>query len=118
MSGLSLASMMKFAPLMGKRLEELTVKDVSAVLAELGSPVVVNEELLNAGLALLQGQDIHTVADIIKSPDSVMTLVNFMARGAGLASSDVDDVIDGSVLINHNPTQTLITATPGWRLPG
>lgn len=134
--GLGLATMLKFAPLMGKRLEDLVVSEIVDVLSAFKVNVNVTDELMEAGLALLRGQDINTVADMVKSPDSIVQLLAFMQRGLGIAPDEFDsfhytspsliehDVVDTQVidvrreeLMIEPPRASLVTANPGWRLP-
>ncbi|UNI73407.1 hypothetical protein ER16_Small3 [Pseudomonas phage ER16] len=46
--------------------------------------VNVTDELMAAGLALLRGQNINTVADMIQTPESIGQLLAFVQRGIGI----------------------------------
>nr|UQT02514.1 P12 [Red mite associated cystovirus] len=113
---------------MGKRLEDLVVTEIVDVLSAFNVKIDVTDELMEAGLALLRGQNINTVADMVKSPDSIVQLMSFMQRGLGIAPDEYDSFeYTSPVLIEHEaaaaivheqPTQRrLVTANPGWRLP-
>jgi hypothetical protein len=106
---------------MGLRVDELTVDHAVSVLSEFGVNVPVDDELLKAGMALLQGQNINTVADMIQKPDSVLKLVEFMGRGANLIKHTPDDfnvvAVQPQQLTIDSPVG-LISANPGWRMPG
>jgi len=132
----------KFAPLMylaGKRLEDLTMVDLQKVTNTLGLEVKITSELQQAALGLLQGKDIHTVSDMIQSPESVTQLINLL-RGQGvqgdIAVAEVDDMYSADsvmyslsddesppsiVPVRANvPRQSRLISSPitGWRLPG
>lgn len=72
---------LKLLPLAGKRLEDLTLAELNDVREVMGVEVHVTDELKSAGLALLKGQNLDTVADLIQSPDSVKQLVAFIRGG-------------------------------------
>lgn len=100
---------------MGKRLEDLTLEDAKGVMSHFGLVVPLNDELLRAGVALLNGQDIHSVADMIQHPESIQTLIGFVTRGVG---SNIIDIVPEPVITTdmvHIPM--LHMANPGWRLP-
>lgn len=115
MFNFGMQKMMMLVPLMDKRLEDLDVNTVQGLLKAIGSDVVVNDELLSAGLALLAGENIHSVADMIKSPESIQMLVNTFARGIGVGSKPVPalEQLETNV-VEDEPL--LFTAAPGWRL--
>lgn len=120
LSGLPLSKLMKFAPLMGKRLEDLDVATVQDIASSLGKEVSLNEELLSAGVALLAGDNIHTVADMIKSPESLQALMGFIARGLNInkppleaEQTKLDVLADEGSSYFSSP---VYTAAPGWRL--
>ena len=114
MSPAGVMSLVKFAPLMGKRLEELSVEDVRAVLDHFNIKVNVNDELLGAGIALMGGEDIHTVADMIQQPESIETLVRFITRNPREPEIVVSNITYDTP--SYGVPQ-LIVANPGWRLP-
>lgn len=77
----------KFAPLLSRQVESLSDEEVAEVAESFGVRVELTDELREAGLALLRGQDISTVADMIKKPESVGQLVSFLKGGVpGLAA--------------------------------
>lgn len=119
--GLSLGSMIRLAPLANLKLEDLTIEHAAAVLEELGVKIPVTDELLRAGVSLLRGEDINSVADMIQSPDSVRKLVEFMGRGFGLVDSgSLEDSVVATQLQQQAPDVPvgLITGHAGWRMPG
>lgn len=65
--------------LLGKRLEELTDDDLRGVASALKINVQVSPELRTAVMTLLKGQDIHSVSDLIKSPEAVKELMSFLS---------------------------------------
>lgn len=69
-------------PLMNRKLSSLTVPELAGVRDALGLKFTVNEEIRDAAMALLQGQPLDTVADLIKSPEAVAELVAFLEGGA------------------------------------
>lgn len=92
---LPFAKLMPFAHLLDKQITDLTTADIDGVLDALGVQVNVTEELRSAGLALLQGRDINSVADMIQSPESVQQLVAMFTRPASeeeLASIEVSNM--------------------------
>lgn len=72
--------MLKLLPLLSKKLEDLTLDDLTLVRDFLKIDVPVTDELKNAGIALLKGNDIHSVADMIKSPDSIQQLMSIFVK--------------------------------------
>lgn len=115
MFNFGMQKMMMLVPLMDKRLEDLDVDTVQGLLKAIGSDVVVNDELLSAGLALLAGENIHSVADMIKSPESIQMLVNAFARGMGIGSKSVPG-LEQVEMDTAEEEPLLFTAAPGWRL--
>lgn len=76
-----LMKLAKLAPLLPKRLDELSVEELKGVQTVLGVEADVTEELKAAALALFQGKNLNTVADMIQSPESIKQLVLFLKRG-------------------------------------
>lgn len=111
-------------PLASKTLDELTVSDLSSVADAFGVKVNVTQELKEAGLALLKGKDIHSVADMIQSPESVLMIVDFLNRAI---SNEPDDVLIGEYVVETDApiliesrgggASPVLSANPGWRLP-
>lgn len=66
-------------PLLSKSVDDLTIDDLAKVRDVLKLDVAVTPELRDAGIALLKGENIHSVADMIKSPDSVQKLMSLFA---------------------------------------
>lgn len=71
----------KLAPLFGKKLTDLSLDDLQVAADAFDVKVAVTEELKTAALALLQGQKIDSVADLVQSPESVQQLISFFKRG-------------------------------------
>lgn len=112
--GLDMGKMLKLAPLAAKKLTDLTLEDISGVVSMFGIEVSVTEELQAAALGLLQGKDIHTVADMIQSPESVTMMVEFIRKGL---SPTYDQPLDiETSYVDLTPPTQLMTAPPGWRL--
>jgi ribosomal protein L12E/L44/L45/RPP1/RPP2 len=78
----------KLMPLMGKTIQEITVDDLSLVINALNLKVQPTEELRLAAVELLKGRDIDSVADLIKSPESIAMIGNFIQ---GRKQEIVDD---------------------------
>lgn len=100
------AKLMPFAHLLDKQITDLTPADIDGVLGVLGVQVNVTEELRSAGLALLQGRDINSVADMIQSPESVQQLVAMLSgpvSDEGIASYGVSQTYESE------PAPTLYT---------
>lgn len=71
----------KLAPLFGKKLIDLSLEDLQVAADTLNVRVSVTDEIKAAALALLQGQNIDSVADLVQSPESVQQLISFFKRG-------------------------------------
>lgn len=125
----------KFAPLLkyaGARFEDLTLDDMKQVAKTLGIQVNVTDELKEAGVALMRGENIHSVADMIKSPESIQQLMEFLTqygREDRIAEAELIDMYEGdfgfpevqqsSVPERVQPANVLISSSlTGWRLPG
>jgi hypothetical protein len=70
--------MIKLLPLLGKTVEELDLNDLNNIIEVLNLNVTPNEELRLAALQILKGRDIDTVSDLIKSPEAIAELGNFI----------------------------------------
>lgn len=68
--------MFRLIPLLSKNVSDLTIDDLNSVRDAMKLDVVVTPELRDAGIALLQGKNINSVADMIKSPDSIQQLMS------------------------------------------
>lgn len=90
----------KFAPLLNRQVESLSNEEVADIAESFGIQVELTDELRAAGLALLRGQDISTVSDMIKKPESVQQLVGFLKGGVpGLAApSEIEQQIAGMTI--------------------
>lgn len=109
------ALMAAVMPLLDKRLEDLSVADAARVIRIFDENADVEEEILAAGVALLAGEDIHTVADMIQTPQALATIVDFVGRGLGLkGTAEVTPVLEheGS---NVALTEDLGKPVVGWR---
>lgn len=71
--------MFALLPLLGKDVDQLSVEDIAAISKTLNINIPITEELRTAGIALLKGENIHKVADLIKSPDSIQKLLSMFA---------------------------------------
>lgn len=91
---MNLSTLIALAPLMSKKLEELTLDDLSLVQKTVGIEIELNAELVQAGVALLQGENIHSVADLVKSPAAIQQLIQFFHGGMS-ALAPVSQVIGG-----------------------
>jgi len=69
--------MFTLLPLLSKRLEELTPDDFSKIASVMKIDVELTDELKDAGFALLRGDSIDTVADLIQKPESIKKLLIF-----------------------------------------
>lgn len=72
--------MLQLLPLLGKRIEDLSLDDLTKVRDALNLKVDVTPELRDAGIALLKGENIDDVSDMIKSPEAVQKLMSLFAR--------------------------------------
>lgn len=133
-------SFAKYLPLLSlkdKRLDELTLDDLRGVAGMMGIELAITDELKEAGLALLQGKDINTVADMIQSPESVTQLLQFLqgkSQEQVIAEAELLELYQGELFevddFTDYPTATTALAelasvsdlisSPlvGWRLPG
>lgn len=131
----------KFLPLLhlrGKRLEDVTTEELNMIAEILGIKVNVNDELKRAGMALLRGDSIDTVADMIQSPESIQKIMLFLQ-----GKSEQDFAIEGelvelysgnaidaalgvepTVAVRKEPASPVVqpsgligSASVGWRLP-
>lgn len=81
------------APLLGRRLDDLSIEELGDIGRTLGIQLDVTDELKQAGLALLQGKSIDTVAELVQSPESVAQLVAFLKGGVlGMSNKQIDYV--------------------------
>lgn len=138
-----MVDIVKFLPLLDlreKRLEDLSLGDLSKIAIVAGVKINITEELKDAGLALLRGENIDTVADMIKSPDSIRQVVQFLQNRSDedvMAEQEIGMLYSGnifgepdfvpdldtpqvrSVAQDQTPASVLISSPlVGWRLPG
>lgn len=133
-------SFAKYLPLFSlkdKCLDDLTLDDLRCIAGVLGLELAITDELKKAGMALLQGKDIHTVADMIQSPESIAQLLQFLqgkSQEQVIAEAEllelyqgelfeVDDFEDYPIattaMAELAPVSDLISSPlVGWRLPG
>lgn len=64
-----------------RKLASLTPTEIGEIASSFGVNVEVTDELKAAGMALLAGRDLDSVNDMIKSPESVMQLVQLFKGG-------------------------------------
>lgn len=72
--------MFTLLPLLGKSVADLTLADLQKVVSVLKLNIDVTDELRSAGLALLKGENIDKVADLIQSPESVQKLLSVFTQ--------------------------------------
>lgn len=72
--------MFTLIPLFGKKIEDLTLEDLSKVKSVLKLDIELTEDLRKAGIALLKGSGINTAAELIQSPDSIQQLLSFFQQ--------------------------------------
>lgn len=71
-------ALLKLVPLFPKKLSDLTMEDFATIKSVLRlDHINLTDDLKSAGLALLQGKSIDTVADLVQSPEAVAQLMNF-----------------------------------------
>lgn len=68
----------KLTPLLSKRIHDLTLGDLQLATDTFDVGITMTEELKSGVLALLQGANIDSVADLIKSPQSLQQLLSFV----------------------------------------
>lgn len=131
----------KFLPLLhlkDKRLEDITEEELVRVAGILGIRIDIDEELKNAGMALLKGDNIDTVADMIKSPESIQKIMLFLqGKSAETAAIEGEmaelysgDALDSALDVEHQigfasaesrivrqPSGLIGSSSVGWRLP-
>lgn len=73
--------LMSLVDLKDMKASDLTKEHVTRIAAAFGHNLPFTEELVDALVALLRGKNIHAVADIIRSPDSMTDLVTFFKGG-------------------------------------
>lgn len=84
---------MKLLPLGSKRFEELTLEDLQLVGTVLDLNVEVTPELKQAAFELLAGNNIHSVSELIQSPESIQQLITFFQ--GGISALSTPSVIEG-----------------------
>ena len=93
-----LGGLAQLAALRNRRLESLTREELGGLAKAFGINVPVTEELRVAGLELLKGKSLDSVADMIQSPESVAQIVTFLTGGVksltdAQAEADEDEYI-------------------------
>lgn len=133
-------SFAKYLPLLSlkdKRLDDLTLDDLRGVAGVMGIELAITDELKEAGMALLQGRDINTVADMIQSPESIAQLLQFLqgkSQEQVIAEAELLELYQGELFEVDDftdypaattapaelaPVSDLISSPlVGWRLPG
>jgi len=79
-TNIGLQGLIKLAPLQSKRIDDLTVDDVSLVADVLKMKSPVSRELFNSAIALMKGEGLNKAADLIQSPEAVKKLVSLMLK--------------------------------------
>lgn len=64
-----------------RTLQSLTREELEGLARTFGISVPITEELRTAGLALLKGESLDTVSDMIQSPESIQLITNFLRGG-------------------------------------
>lgn len=78
---LNLAKVSALMQYADRKLADLTVDDLRSIADVLGiADIDVTPELREAGLALLKGQNVDSVADMIQSPESIHQLVSVFQK--------------------------------------
>lgn len=68
-----------------KKIEDLTPSDIDAFAKLCGAQFDIDEANAKAIVALLRGEDVHTVAQIAKTPTAIAQVLGFVRSGlAGL----------------------------------
>jgi len=81
--------MMKLVGLLSKKTSELTVEDLQVIKTSLKIDTLnLTEELKDAAVSLLAGRDIHNVADLIQSPDSVKMVTDLFQGKTSIVKGD------------------------------
>ena len=93
-----LGGLAQLAALRNRRLESLTREELGGLAKAFGINVPITEELRTAGLELLKGKSLDSVADMIQSPESVAQIAAFFAGGVknltdAQAEADEDEYI-------------------------
>lgn len=80
-------------PAAGTDLAQLTVPQLQNIVTRLLPKVSVNvtEELRQAAVGLLQGKDINTVSDLVKSPESIQQLIGMLTGQHAAIVLDPED---------------------------
>lgn len=71
--------MLSLLPLLSRRLEDLTNADLSKIASVMKLNVVVTDELRDAGLSLLKGNGIDSVAELVQNPESIQQLLGLLS---------------------------------------
>lgn len=96
-----LAAMGKVLALKDRTLNSLSVTEVQGLANSFGLQIDLTDDLKRAGVALLQEQDIDTVADMIQKPESIQQLLGFLDGGSSQADepSEVERQV-GAMALN------------------
>lgn len=95
---LSFGQMVKLFPLASKKLDELTLNDLKLVGTTLGLEVDITPELQTAAFEILSGNNIHSVSDLIQSPESIQQLITFIHGGISALATPADLTGEGWAL--------------------
>lgn len=68
-------AVLKLAPLLTKKPDELSLEDLQAIMDAAGIEAEISEGAREVALALLQGKSIDKVSDIIQSPELIQELI-------------------------------------------
>lgn len=57
---------------------DLSLRDIDDIAAVFGVDLTSNEDLRDAALSLMKGDDINIVSDLVKKPESIKKLLDLM----------------------------------------
>lgn len=69
--------MFALLPLLGKKLDDLTLDDFALIKKTLKVDVEMTDELRSAGIAMLKGEGVNSAADLIQKPESIQKILAF-----------------------------------------
>lgn len=68
--------MFTLLPLLGKKIEDLSLDDLNKIKKVLKLDITLTPELRDAGIEMLRSENIDTAADLIKTPESIQKLLS------------------------------------------
>lgn len=108
---LNLMKVMNLAHLKDKLITELTLSDLTSVRDAVipGASIPISDELKDAALHMLRGDDIHKVADMIQSPESISQLMTLFTHGVSGLQKLADAERIGSAV-----SEPVLIESPFW----